>query len=305
MDKDDEDAVAFDGFLDRNRIGENSLADWELLKDKCSRHSLTDEVWDELGFNDPSVTHLYCTNKKVAEHNAKHIKNLKKPIALVECDATGEGRSCSTEKAMNLEASMYLAVNSKVLLTYNLQQSVGLCNGATGFVKGIVYEKDAAPPSLPLYTWVDFDNQYTGPSFFNRQDYPERKGWFPIFPRKTNWWSPKKRKNKTGEDNHSRTMLPLRLSWAWTIWKAQGQTIKSKVVIDLGAKEVAAGLTYVAFSRVTRFSDIGLPNGISWQRIFAIGARLTMKRTRAEEARLDKLCEETAIILRDIQNEVI
>ena len=50
--------------------------------------------------------------------------------------------------------------------------------------------------------------------------------------------------------DHSRTMLPIRLCYAWTIWKAQGQTLPGKVVLDLGKREVEHGLTYTAFSRV-------------------------------------------------------
>ena len=56
-------------------------------------------------------------------------------------------------------------------------------------------------------------------------------------------------------------MIPLRLCYAWTIWKCQGQTISSKVVVSLGSKEREHGLTYTAFSRVRRASDIGIING--------------------------------------------
>ena len=58
-----------------------------------------------------------------------------------------------------------------------------------------------------------------GPTFFPENE--SRKQWVPIYP-------------ITGEDysvagkSLSRTMLPLRLAWAWTIWKAQGQTIRGK-----------------------------------------------------------------------------
>ena len=64
-------------------------------------------------------------------------------------------------------------------------------------------------------------------------------------------------------------MLPLKLCWAWTIWKAQGMTIPTKVVVSLTDKEKEHGLTYVALSRVTRFTNLGIKDteGLSKNRL--------------------------------------
>ena len=45
-------------------------------------------------------------------------------------------------------------------------------------VKDIVYDHDIPAPKLPKFVWVDFGEDYTGPSFFPNS--PNRKGWFPI-----------------------------------------------------------------------------------------------------------------------------
>ena len=58
-------------------------------------------------------------------------------------------------------------------------------------------------------------------------------------------------------------MLPLTTAWAFTIWKSRGQTFFGKVVLNLGEHEKEHGLSYVAFSCATRFSDIGLKDGIT------------------------------------------
>jgi hypothetical protein len=56
-------------------------------------------------------------------------------------------------------------------------------------------------------------------------------------------------------------MIPLHLSYAWTIWKAQGQTIETKVVVVIGDKESGEhGLTYISFFS-TRASGIGIDDG--------------------------------------------
>ena len=55
-----------------------------------------------------------------------------------------------------------------------------------------------------------------------------------------------------------RTMLPLKLCWAWTVWKVQGMTIRTKVVVCLMDKEREYEQTYIALSRVTKFSNLGI-----------------------------------------------
>ncbi len=64
-------------------------------------------------------------------------------------------------------------------------------------------------------------------------------------------------------------MLPLRCAWAWTIWKAQGQTIHGKVILVLGKTEREHGLSYVGFSRTTRLEDVGVDGGINADRIMS------------------------------------
>ena len=99
-------------------------------------------------------------------------------------------------------------------------------------------------------------------------------------------------------------MIPLRLSWAWTIHKAQGQSIRGKIVIHLGDKEMELGLSYVAFSRATRFSDIGIDGGITYERLTTkISGHAKMKDRLAEETRLDKLAEETVAKLKEFYGQ--
>lgn len=125
----------------------------------------------------------------------------------------------------------------------------------------IIYADDTPPPGLPECIIVDFEDSYTGPSFFPTFD--DRRGWDPIFPQMTDWST-----IKDGESvNHSRTMFPLRLCYAWTIWKAQGQTLRSKVIAHLGEVEKEHGLSYTVFSRVTKPSNLGLLGGLSSDRI--------------------------------------
>ena len=75
------------------------------------------------------------------------------------------------------------------------------------------------------------------------------------------------RTSSDGFKEHSRTQMPLKLCWAWTAHKCQGMTIKGKVVIDLGPREMWHGASHVALSRVTKFTNIGLKKGMTMNRL--------------------------------------
>ena len=97
------------------------------------------------------------------------------------------------------------------------------------------------------------------PSFLTQNE----KKRIPIYAR-THTELFKKRDNWVEE---SRNMIPLRLAWAWNIHKYQGQTIWTKIVLTLGKKDMAHGLTYVDISRATRVSNIGILVGLTFARI--------------------------------------
>jgi len=85
--------------------------------------------------------------------------------------------------------------------------------------------------------FIKFDN-YHGPTIKSA----EGDEVVPIPSIKRTW------ENKNGT-TCSRLQLPIRLAWAITVHKSQGLTLE-KAQIDIGNKEFAAGLTFVALSRV-------------------------------------------------------
>ena len=52
----------------------------------------------------------------------------------------------------------------------------------------------------------------------------------------------------------TKTQFPLRIAYASTIHKSQGQTL-DKEVIDLGKSEKSLGLTFEALSRFKHYTD--------------------------------------------------
>ncbi len=76
-----------------------------------------------------------------------------------------------------------------------------------------------------------------------------------------------------------------------TIHKAQGLTLKN-VWIDLGCSEKAAGVTYVALSRVRKLSDLAI-EPMTFERLKAVKKNSNFKYRKLEEIRLSQLAKNT------------
>ena len=58
-----------------------------------------------------------------------------------------------------LEPVLYLAKNARIMLTCNLWTELGLCNGALGTVRHVIYAEGHSPPVLPIAIIVQFDKK--------------------------------------------------------------------------------------------------------------------------------------------------
>jgi ATP-dependent DNA helicase PIF1 len=85
----------------------------------------------------------------------------------------------------------------------------------------------------------------------------QRYTWrFPIW----RWDGENKRMVNNGETTY--TQMPLKLAWAMTIHKAQGQTVDGPMWVDLGPRVWSGGQTYVALSRVRRLDQLHLRRSV-------------------------------------------
>lgn len=64
-----------------------------------------------------------------------------------------------------LEPTVYVSKQARVMLTHNLWTEAGLCDGTMGTVKDIIFSENHSSPVLPIAIIIQFDNDYTGPSF--------------------------------------------------------------------------------------------------------------------------------------------
>ena len=221
------------------------------------------------------AVHLYFRNEDVANFNYSKLQELHQPIAKISArHSSTYAAKLDSDEMSGLEPCIFVAKEAKVMLTMNLWTDVGLCNGSAGQVVDIIYGSNNNPPDLPIAVIVQFD-EYSGPSFLGDQ-YPE---CVPICPITASI--------HVGETVHERQQLPLRLSWAMTIHKAQGLTL-SKAWIDIGKSERVAGISYVALSRVKQLSHC-IIEPMTFARLSCIRNSRTCHCRLEEESSLDEL----------------
>ena len=193
---------------------------------------------------------------------------------LAEHTGRGEARKANSDTAKGLEAELLLAKGSRVMLTANIWTEAELVNGALGTIQDILFEKQG-PPSLPTAVLVNFDT-YEGDTITSSEGVKV----VPIVPIKRSW------EGKNGT-TCSRIQVPICLAWAITVHKSQGITLP-KAKIDIGNKEFAVGLSFVALSRVRSLHDIYF-KPFTLDRLQRIKGSLRLQERKAEEVRLNTL----------------
>ncbi len=142
------------------RKGKFSEEQWQLL---LSRQPNAISNLQDFKF----ATRLFYTNHDVAQYNYNELHSLNQPIAAIEAKHSPDNaKSIPSDEMCGLQPTIYIAKEARVMLTMNLWNDAGLCNGATGTVIEIIYAHDLEPPSLPVAVIVHFDN-YRGQSVSN------------------------------------------------------------------------------------------------------------------------------------------
>jgi len=188
QDESDPHVAAFADFKNKVRDGMVTRDDIDWLRDRCSIIAMKardPNEWANRGFDGDDAIHLYPTNKDVRKRNHECLQILGKSIALVEAEHSSPmAKKFSPNQANNLETRAYFAIGAKVLLTSNIQQSIGLCNGAVGTIKDMIWYDGRQPPTVPDAIIVDFGDDYTGDRVFQGEG---REKWVPITPMLANF----------------------------------------------------------------------------------------------------------------------
>lgn len=129
-----------------------------------------------------------------------------------------DAQEMKTAITKQLPSQLHLCIGAPIILTYNIEQRAGLCNGSTGEVFDIIPD-DATDAHQPIVLARMFD--YKGPFFL-----PNVASIVPITSRTVAL-------NSRSSDAFcvSRTALPIRLGFATTIHKIQGQTCDTVILM--------------------------------------------------------------------------
>jgi ATP-dependent exoDNAse (exonuclease V) alpha subunit len=155
------------------------------------------------------------------------------------------------------QKKLKIKVGAKIMLTYNVDTSDGLTNGARGELIGIIQDAKGNISKLVVKFEMDsigIEKRQKNPGLLN--NYP---GGTPI--EKVNF-SFSISKSKTSVINTASVIqFPLELAFACTAHKVQGSTIAKprKVIINV-TDTFAAAMIYVMLSRVCALSQIFILN---------------------------------------------
>ena len=277
--------------LDRLHDANTTRADWLLFKSRSLHAGNANIPPSEQQEFMGNALWLYSNNADAVAHNDLKLRQLGKPVAFMKAKTTGRVASIRDHawKGGGMYRDLYLCEGARVMLRRNLWLSKGLVNGSLGRVVAIVYDPDEENPGhggLPLGVICTF-HSYTGPPYLPGT---EKSVFVPVVTATFD----------ENNDTYTRTQIPLIPGWAITIHKSQGMTIgegshiSTRVVIDIGKKEIGSGMSYVAFSRAKKRENYAVRFPIfELGRITRIKTHEQFKARVAEDRRLEQLASAT------------
>jgi ATP-dependent DNA helicase PIF1 len=191
---------------------------------------------DHLAETGIEPTVLYSHNCDVDRINQKELSKLKSKLEkgenvyLYSSHVEPESAKETVLKSLKIPEAVELCKGAQVMITYNIDSTLGIMNGSRGVVVGFtkVRQEDGSEQVLPL---VRFVNGKVYPISYNTYDDEERKVVV--------------------------TYLPIKCSWAITIHKSQSMSI-DYVKMSLGSRIFECGQAYTALSRIRDLNNVSL-----------------------------------------------
>ena len=216
---------------------------------------------------------------EVSEHNAKMLYTLNVPLVTINAKINGPGKNYRPEisKDGRIANTQFLKmlnvkVGARCALTWNLNTIDGLVNGASGTIAAIEFNKMSIDRKVEAII-VHFDDEATGR--IQREKYSrlakkyEAMNGTPIF-RMHHEFNITSRKGFQQAATANIEQFPVRINYASTAHKIQGQTVKagSKVIIHWNKQmHNQKGMSYVMLGRTQVLDDIHILGEVDFKGI--------------------------------------
>ena len=252
--------------LNRVRIGEVNEEDIKLLETRVRQLNHPDIPKDAL-----VVT---CINSEVNKINEERLQMINEKLYFFEAinksstqnqfrpRSDAAGAICGTP----LQKQLKLKVSAKVMLTYNIDTCDCLTNGALGEVLGYEFHKEGSIRKVYVQFYDKDCGKERRKNFLSIQERFPGKNVTPIDLIEFQY----SRKKGSGNASFTAIQFPLKLAFAATAHKVQGQTVKkpNNLVIDLRTVRESAQ-AYVILSRVQALSQLFILENICVEKIRA------------------------------------
>ena len=223
--------------------------------------------------------HIFYTNNEVSGHNEAMLKQLEGEMVTLQAKKDGpkgytapintDGRIGSTQFFDKLN----IKIGARIALTFNVNTIDGLVNGACGTIIGIESTTKLAKEKRVHAVIVRFDDENCGRE--QRQKHQrfsrkyEKENGTPIFRTDLEYNIPSK-KGFAGSAVAKVEQFPLRINYASTAHRMQGQTVKagSKVILHWHKRmKHEHGMAYVMLGRTEKLEDIYISGEIDFNGI--------------------------------------
>ena len=240
--------------LNRICVGEQTDEDMEKLQKRVRPKNHAD-------LKDPDSLWLFGKNKPVDDINTKRLLKIKGHEIKIKARCFHNtmkdfkppiGKS-GTVKETPFQAKLQLKIGAKVMLTYNVDTADGLTNGSRGTLIGLLKNEENEVTRLV----VKFENPAHGQ--MRRESTPGVTSKYPggtAIEKVSFAFSLSK--SKRGSIATAKVIqFPIKLAFAATAHKIQGQTVKKprKVIVDLHSVFQPA-MAYVMLSRVESIDQL-------------------------------------------------
>ena len=245
--------------LNRIRIGQETAEDIERLKERVRKENHPD-IKKEL-----DALYIFGTNKNVNQMNNKRLKALKgkERVIMATClHKTMKKFSPTVSNAGTInntpfQKELRIKIGAKVMMTYNVDTSDGLTNGARGQLIGIIEDDNGNISKLI----VKFEVESNGRE--KRRLNPEIADRYPggTLVEKVNFPFSISKSKKSVIHTGNVIQFPIKLAFACTAHKIQGATIPKPLKVIINITDIfQAAMAYVMLSRVCALWQIFILN---------------------------------------------